>query len=147
MTKTFRLERDSMGELKVPTDALWGAQTQRAVDNFHISGTPMPAGFIAALALVKQAAARANRRLNLLDGAGEVGNDVLVGMARAGHRRFAFEQRADFVNLRGRIEVEHGDDRPLVRYRVDEPFRFQMPQHLAHHGVAHAENLAERAFD
>jgi fumarate hydratase, class II len=67
MSKPFRIEHDSMGELKVPADALWGAQTQRAVQNFPISGVPMPAAFIAALALVKQAAARANRHLQLLE--------------------------------------------------------------------------------
>jgi fumarate hydratase, class II len=67
MSKSFRVEHDSMGELKVPADALWGAQTQRAVENFPISGLTMPGGFIAALGLVKQAAARANRRLKLLD--------------------------------------------------------------------------------
>jgi fumarate hydratase class II len=55
-----------MGELKVPADALWGAQTQRAVENFPISGRKMPPRFIAALALVKQSAARANARLQLL---------------------------------------------------------------------------------
>ena len=64
---SFRIERDSMGELKVPADALWGAQTQRAVDNFPISGLRMPRGFIRALALIKQAAAAANARLGLLD--------------------------------------------------------------------------------
>ena len=42
MTTDFRVERDSMGELKVPAAALWGAQTQRAVNNFPISGMPMP---------------------------------------------------------------------------------------------------------
>src|SRR6201981_1560024 len=67
MTTSYRVERDSMGELKVPADALWGAHTQRAVDNFPVSGLTMPRGFIAALALVKQAAARANRRLKLLE--------------------------------------------------------------------------------
>jgi fumarate hydratase class II len=67
MTSSFRVEHDSMGELKVPADALWGAQTQRAVQNFPISGASMPREFIAALALVKQAAARANRSLKLLD--------------------------------------------------------------------------------
>ena len=67
MTNSFRIERDSMGELQVPADALWGAQTQRAVQNFPISGIPLPRAFIAALALVKQAAARANTRLELLD--------------------------------------------------------------------------------
>jgi fumarate hydratase, class II len=67
MTTSFRVEHDSMGELKVPADALWGAHTQRAVENFPVSGLAMPRGFIAALALVKQAAARANRRLGLLE--------------------------------------------------------------------------------
>jgi fumarate hydratase class II len=56
-----------MGELKVPAGALWGAQTQRAVDNFPISGHTLPRGFIRALALIKQAAAGANVRLGLLD--------------------------------------------------------------------------------
>jgi fumarate hydratase, class II len=67
MTTSFRIEHDSMGELKVPADALWGAQTQRAVDNFPKSGLLMPRAFIAALGLVKQAAARANKGLKLLD--------------------------------------------------------------------------------
>ena len=66
MTTSFRTERDSMGELKVPAEALWGAQTQRAVQNFPISGLTMPRAFIGALGLVKQAAARANTRLSLL---------------------------------------------------------------------------------
>ncbi len=64
----FRLEHDSMGELKVPQDALWGAQTQRAIDNFPISGRPLPRAFIRALALIKQASAQANAELGLLDG-------------------------------------------------------------------------------
>jgi fumarate hydratase class II len=67
MTSSFRVEHDSMGELKVPAEALWGAQTQRAVQNFPISGRTMPAEFIGALGLVKQAAARANKGLKLLD--------------------------------------------------------------------------------
>jgi fumarate hydratase class II len=56
-----------MGELKVPSDALWGAQTQRAVNNFPISGLTMPRAFIRALGLIKQAAAAANVQLGLLD--------------------------------------------------------------------------------
>ena len=67
--KRYRSEHDSMGELKVPADALWGAQTQRAVDNFPISGLSMPRGFIRALGLIKQAAADANQQLGLLDAA------------------------------------------------------------------------------
>ena len=63
---TTRTVHDSMGELQVPEDALWGAQTQRAVDNFPISGIPMPRQFIAALGLVKWATAGANAELGLL---------------------------------------------------------------------------------
>ena len=62
-----RIERDSMGELDVPVSALYGAQTQRAVNNFPVSGQPMPAVFIAAVARIKQAAAEVNRDLELLD--------------------------------------------------------------------------------
>jgi len=65
--KAYRIEKDSMGELKVPEDALWGAQTQRAIDNFPISGISMPTQFIAALGLVKWAAAGANAELGLLE--------------------------------------------------------------------------------
>ena len=62
-----RIERDSMGEMKVPTSAYWGASTQRAVENFPISGLRFPRSFIQALGTVKVAAARANRDLGLLD--------------------------------------------------------------------------------
>ncbi|EDY85864.1 fumarate hydratase, class II [gamma proteobacterium HTCC5015] len=62
MAKT-RIEKDSMGELAVPADALYAAQTQRAVDNFPISGQRMPSAFIRALLLAKQAAATANGAL------------------------------------------------------------------------------------
>ncbi|HMN34384.1 MAG TPA: class II fumarate hydratase [Chiayiivirga sp.] len=64
-----RIERDSMGELAVPADALYGAQTQRAVQNFPISGLTMPPAFIHALGQVKAAAARANEELGHLDAA------------------------------------------------------------------------------
>jgi len=63
----YRVEKDSMGELRVPAEALWGAQTQRAVQNFPISGRAMPPGFIAAVGLVKWAAAGANQELGLLE--------------------------------------------------------------------------------
>ena len=66
MTDT-RIERDSLGELKVPKDALWGAQTQRAVENFPISDRRMPRLMIRSLGLIKAAAARANAQLGLLD--------------------------------------------------------------------------------
>ena len=63
---TYRIESDSMGELEVPESALWGAQTQRAVNNFPLSGLTLPRGFIRALGLIKYAAARANGELGLM---------------------------------------------------------------------------------
>jgi fumarate hydratase, class II len=65
----YRIEKDSMGELRVPADALWGAQTQRAVENFPISGRSMPTEFVRAVGLVKWAAAGANQGLGLLEDA------------------------------------------------------------------------------
>jgi fumarate hydratase class II len=62
-----RIERDSMGEMEVPGDALYGASTQRAVLNFPISGQRFPRAFIRALALIKEAAAETNAELGLLD--------------------------------------------------------------------------------
>ena len=64
--ESFRTERDSMGELQVPADALWGAQTQRAVENFPISGYRFGRRFIRALGLIKLAAAKVNAELGLL---------------------------------------------------------------------------------
>lgn len=63
----FRIESDSMGEMKVPKGAYWGAQTQRAVENFPISGIRWGRSFIGALSMLKMAAARANVTLGLLD--------------------------------------------------------------------------------
>jgi fumarate hydratase, class II len=62
-----RIEHDSMGEVRVPADALWGAQTARAVENFPISGLTMPPAIVHALAMVKAAAARVNAELGTLD--------------------------------------------------------------------------------
>ncbi len=67
MITNYRTEKDSMGELQVPADALYAAQTQRAVDNFPISGLPLPPAFIRAVALVKRCAARVNVDLGLLE--------------------------------------------------------------------------------
>jgi fumarate hydratase, class II len=64
----LRIEKDSMGELEVPASALWGAQTQRAFNNFPISGLRMPRGFIRALGLIKAVAAEVNEELGLLEG-------------------------------------------------------------------------------
>ncbi|HKZ49191.1 MAG TPA: class II fumarate hydratase [Thermoplasmata archaeon] len=63
----YRVEKDTMGEVKVPADALWAAQTQRAVENFPISGLRFDRAFIRAIGLIKAAAAEANAELKLLD--------------------------------------------------------------------------------
>ena len=63
----YRIERDTMGEVQVPVEALWGAQTQRAVQNFPVSGAALPYELIVALAQIKQAAAAANAQTGALD--------------------------------------------------------------------------------
>ena len=69
--KRYRVEKDSLGEVKIPFNALWGPQTQRAINNFSISGItfnfPFGRTFIMALGVIKEAAARANQTLKLLD--------------------------------------------------------------------------------
>ena len=67
MLTDFRIERDSLGEIRVPADALYGAQTQRAIENFSISGIRFPRPFIRALGLIKSSSAKANLELGLLD--------------------------------------------------------------------------------
>ena len=90
MTDKYRIEHDSMGEVRVPEDALYGAQTQRAVDNFPISGLRMPRAFIQALGLIKAACARANAELGLLDAA------RATAIEHAAHRVAAGEFDAQF---------------------------------------------------
>ncbi|MGM0705827.1 MAG: class II fumarate hydratase [Bacteroidota bacterium] len=79
MSDDFRTERDSLGPIDVPTSALYGAQTQRALDNFPVSDLRFPRAFIRALGIVKVAAARANNELELLD------DDKAAAIEQAGH--------------------------------------------------------------
>ncbi len=67
MTNQYRTEKDSMGELQVPAEALYAAQTQRAVNNFPISGLALPPTFIKTVALIKKNAAKVNMDLGVLD--------------------------------------------------------------------------------
>jgi fumarate hydratase class II len=62
-----RIEKDTMGPIEVPSDRLWGAQTQRSLENFRIGGERMPLVLIYALALVKRASAQVNRDLGVLN--------------------------------------------------------------------------------
>ncbi len=79
----FRTEKDSMGELQVPEDAMWAAQTQRAVENFPISGLSMPRAFIRGLGLVKASCAEANNSLGLLpDGIKEAISEAAWDIAK-----------------------------------------------------------------
>jgi fumarate hydratase class II len=68
MKKTiYRIETDTMGKVKVPKDSYYGAQTQRAVENFPISNLRFPESFIKALGIIKYAAAKTNAELRLVD--------------------------------------------------------------------------------
>lgn len=67
MEREYRIEKDSLGEVKVPSDKLWGAQTQRSLQNFEIGIEKMPSEIIRAFAILKKAAARANASLGLVD--------------------------------------------------------------------------------
>ncbi|MFC6725147.1 lyase family protein, partial [Halobium palmae] len=80
----YRIEEDSLGEMQVPADAYWGAQTQRAVENFPVSGITFGRRFVRALGVVKKAAAQANRDLDLVkdetaDAIVEAADEVIAG--------------------------------------------------------------------
>ncbi len=82
-----RVERDPLGEVRVPAEAYWGAQTQRAVENFPISGITAPADLVTATVLIKQASAQANGELGRLDRAvagaiSAAADDILNGRYR-----------------------------------------------------------------
>ncbi len=67
MTDEFRTAKDTMGEMQIPIDALWGASTQRAVENFPVSGVPVPLDVVHAHAMLKWAAAAANQETGVID--------------------------------------------------------------------------------
>jgi fumarate hydratase, class II len=82
----FRVEHDSMGEVLVPSGALWGAQTQRAVENFPVSGERLPRDLIGALASIKGAAATVNARLGVIEpGMAQAIRDAAAEVADGGH--------------------------------------------------------------
>ena len=86
MNNGFRIERDTMGEMKVPESALYGAQTQRAVENFPISGIRFPRAFIRALGLIKGAAAKVNAELGYLPA--EISDRIREAAARVAAGEF-----------------------------------------------------------
>ncbi len=86
-----RIERDTLGEVRVPADALYGAQTQRAVENFPISGLRFPRAFIRALGLIKSAAARVNGQI------GQLPPDLAASIAKAADAVAAGDHDDQFV--------------------------------------------------
>ena len=86
-----RIETDSLGKVEVPSDALYGAQTQRAAENFPVSGLRLPRRVIRALALIKKAAAEVNRASGKLDG------NVADAIIKAAHEVAAGQHDRDFV--------------------------------------------------
>ncbi|RPI47073.1 MAG: class II fumarate hydratase [Betaproteobacteria bacterium] len=80
----YRIEHDSLGDVQVPADAFYGAQTQRAIDNFQLSGLPLPRTFIRALGLIKSCAARVNSDLGLLDSAAATAIEAAAERVAAG---------------------------------------------------------------
>jgi fumarate hydratase, class II len=86
-----RIERDTLGEVRVPADALYGAQTQRAVENFRISGLRFPRAFIRALGLIKSAAARVNGQI------GQLPPDLAASIAKAADAVAAGDHDDQFV--------------------------------------------------
>ena len=102
MTLEFRIERDSLGEVRVPAAAYWGAQTQRAIHNFPITGLrPYPA-FVWSMALIKRAAAEVNNDLGLFadkeaDGRLIAGNDMARAIIQAGDEVIAGQFADQFV--------------------------------------------------
>jgi len=90
MPEEHRIERDTMGEVRVPTQALYKAQTQRAVENFPISGMPIDQALIRALGLIKAAAAQTNAKLGVLD------RDAAAAIASAAGSVAAGEHDAEF---------------------------------------------------
>ena len=91
----FRIEHDSMGDVRVPAQAYYGAQTQRAVENFPISGWPLPPTLIRALGLVKFAAGVANRDLGKLTGSGKYPLDAKQVAALLAAAREVYEGKLD----------------------------------------------------
>lgn len=91
MSEQFRVSRDSLGEVRVPAAALWGPQTQRAIDNFPISGLRLPHRFIRAQGIIKWAAAKANGEL------GELNPEVQRAIMRAADEVIAGEHDREFV--------------------------------------------------
>src|SRR3990172_3774935 len=104
-----RTEHDSLGDVEVPADRLWGAQTQRSLENFRISGERMPSALLSALARVQRACARVNLELGLLEP----------------NKAEAIAAAADEV-----IRGEHASEFPLVVWQRSEEHTSELQSRL-----------------
>ncbi len=126
MTQQYRVEKDSMGEIKVPADALWGPQTQRAVDNFKISGRqPYPA-FVWSFATIKRAAAEVNRDLGLLprdiaDAIVQAAQEIIDGQHADQFVVDPFQAGAGTSHHMNINEVIANRANQLLGYKLDDP--------------------------
>ncbi len=126
MTETYRIEKDSLGEMQVPASALYGAQTQRAVLNFPVSGLrPYPA-FVWAMAVIKRAAAEVNYELDLLsteiaDAIIQASDEVIVGMHSDQFVVDPFQAGAGTSHNMNVNEVIANRANQILGYALDDP--------------------------
>ena len=136
----FRIEHDTMGEVRVPANALYSAQTQRAVENFPISGMTLETAHIAALARIKKAAATTNAELGVLDAelarAIEGAADQVAAGAFDGDFDVALERSAAFCRV-----VALGQATIATEREVAHPEHAAMLTKKAHQLVRTAEDL------
>ncbi|MED5198800.1 MAG: class II fumarate hydratase [Gemmatimonadota bacterium] len=126
MSDDVRIENDSLGEVCVPADALYGAQTQRAVENFPISGQRVGRGFIQALGLLKKAAALTNEELGNLDG------KIAEAIATAAGEVAVGEWDGEFV-----VDVYQTGSGTSTNMNANEVMAHRANQILGHDGLVH----------
>ena len=126
MSDDFRIENDSLGEVRVPADALYGAQTQRAVENFPVSGQRVGRGFIQALGLIKKAAALTNEELGNLDG------KIAEAIATAAGEVAVGEWDGEFV-----VDVYQTGSGTSTNMNANEVMAHRANQILGHDGSVH----------
>jgi fumarate hydratase class II len=122
----YRIEKDSLGSVNVPVDALWGAQTQRAIENFSISGLKQYRAFIWSMAIIKRAAAEVNRDLGLLDP--KIANTIITGAQEVIDDKWAAQFVVDPIQAGAGTshnmnlnEVIANRANQLLGYRLDDP--------------------------
>jgi fumarate hydratase class II len=126
MTSSYRIEKDSLGQIQVPADALYGAQTQRAVENFPVSGMrPYPA-FVWAMAVIKRAAAEVNADLGLLDARYaaaivEAAQEVIDGVHQAQFVVDPFQAGAGTSHNMNANEVIANRANQILGHALDDP--------------------------